>query len=73
MHLAEFADDSGLNIISPSILRRALENPPRFVPGPTVAFCDFAPGGDQDVIALRRGNRVSWVPEVTLPRPCREP
>jgi hypothetical protein len=59
MHLAEFADDSGLNIIALSILRRALDNPPSFVPGPTVAFCDFAAGGDLDVIALRRGNRVT--------------
>ena len=40
-------------------MRRAIENPPRFVDGTQVAFCDFAAGGDQNVCALRRGNRVT--------------
>jgi phage terminase large subunit len=59
MHLAEFTDDLGLNIIPQSALRHALDNPPPFVDGPRVAFCDFAAGGDKDVLALRHGNRLT--------------
>jgi len=60
MHLAEFTDDLGLNIIPQSVLRHALTNPPEFVnDGVRVAFCDFAAGSDKDVIALRTGNRLT--------------
>ena len=36
-----------------------LNPPPVFNPlGGTVAFCDFAGGGDENVLAIRRGNRI---------------
>jgi phage terminase large subunit len=59
MHEAEFSDDEGQLIIPPGMLRRAIENPPAFVDGSQVAFCDFAAGGDQNVCAVRRGNRIT--------------
>jgi hypothetical protein len=59
MHEAEFSDDEGQLIIPPCMLRHAIEHPPAFVDGPQVAFCDFAAGGDQNVCAVRRGNRVT--------------
>ncbi len=45
-----------------SISLRAVEdciaNPPVFADGEIQAFCDFAAGGDENVLAIRRGNRV---------------
>lgn len=38
-----------------------LANPPLFEEGDVQAFCDFAAGGDENVLAVRRGNRVSLV------------
>jgi len=42
-----------------SSLERCLRNPPPERPGGRVAFCDFAGGGDENVIALRSGNRIT--------------
>ena len=39
-------------------IRRCLENPPGIKGGETVAFCDFAGGGSENVLAIRRGNLV---------------
>ena len=49
-------------LISLTEYDRCLENPPPFVDGDQHVFCDFAAGRDKNVIAHRRGNRV------TLPR-----
>lgn len=40
---------------------RLINNPPQWGPGEVHAFCDFAwsTGGDESVLALRNGNRVS--------------
>lgn len=61
MIFAEFADvdEMGRYVLSVSDLDRALASPPTFAPGDTVAFCDFAGGGDECVLAIRRGNRVT--------------
>lgn len=42
-----------------SALLNCLDNPPYHRAGEVVAFCDFAEGGDENVIALRNGNAVS--------------
>lgn len=60
MHEAEFTDLEGRMLIQPADLRACLEEPPVPANGPTVAFCDFAAGGDENVLAIREGNRV-WV------------
>jgi hypothetical protein len=59
MHLAEFTDDANLSIITPGLIRANLENPPLFISGSRSAFCDFAAGGDENVLALRDGNKIS--------------
>jgi len=41
-------------------LELCLENPPQPRPGDRKAFCDFAMGGDENVLAVRVGNRV-WI------------
>jgi hypothetical protein len=58
MHLAEFTDDARLSIVTPGLLRANLESPPAFLPGLRSAFCDFAAGGDENVLAIKDGNRV---------------
>jgi hypothetical protein len=42
-------------------VERCLANPPDFQDGSVQAFCDFAAGGDENVLAIRRGNRVQIV------------
>jgi len=47
-----------LSIITPGLLRANLESPPAFLPGLSSAFCDFAAGGDENVLAIKDGNGV---------------
>lgn len=56
----EFMDEDAENIfiISPSSVRSAYETPPAFIDGKSYAFCDFAAGGDENVLAHRVGNRI---------------
>lgn len=42
-------------------LDKCLQSPPEFRRGDRVAFCDFAGGGDENVLAVREGNRVRIV------------
>ena len=59
---AEFTDEDASFVLSLSDLERCLQNPPAFDPaGGRRAFCDFAAGGDENVLALREGNRVRVV------------
>ena len=60
---AEFMDHSGEagKFTSLAIIRKWIENPPEEKTGDTVAFCDFAGGGSENVLAIRRGNRVRLV------------
>jgi phage terminase large subunit len=57
---AEFMDHTGDagRFTSLAVIRKWLENPPEERSGDTVAFCDFAGGGAENVLAIRRGNRV---------------
>jgi phage terminase large subunit len=56
-HLAEFTEDNDLLCLSPLTLTNALANQPnKQEAGQIVAFCDFAAGRDENVLALRRGN-----------------
>lgn len=52
------ADD---HVFSLYDVQKLLESPPAFKMGRTVAYCDFAGGMDENVIALREGNRISIV------------
>lgn len=57
----DFMDqDASTPLVWPlSVVNRCIYNPPRWVPGDRSAFCDFAAGGDENVLALRHGNLVS--------------
>jgi hypothetical protein len=49
-------------VIPLAFVERCLANPPAFNGKSDVqAFCDFAAGGDSNVLAMRRGNRVELV------------
>ncbi len=62
MHLAEFTDDDQRLVIDPGRLARAIEGQPdRDQTGEVVAFCDFAAGRDENVLAIRRGNHAEVV------------
>ena len=57
-HLAEFTADDELMVLSPMKLTLALEaQPDEDESGEVVAFCDFAAGRDENVLAIRRGNK----------------
>jgi hypothetical protein len=62
-HSAEFTMDGQFLIIDPEALQAAILLQPTAneIGGETVAFFDFARGGDENVFALRRGNRVRIV------------
>jgi phage terminase large subunit len=61
-HLAEFTADDELMVLSPARLTSALERQPKAdESGEVVAFCDFAAGRDENVLAIRRGNRARVV------------
>lgn len=56
----EFMDNSEDRFVfSLSALQKAWQDPPRQRIGSRNAFCDFAAGGDENVIALRQGNRIT--------------
>ena len=49
-------------VIPLGFVERCLANPPTFAGAGTVkAFCDFAAGGDENVLAVRRGNKVDII------------
>lgn len=56
----EFMDEDGENmfVVAPSAVRQLYENPPEAVDGRHYAFCDFAAGGDENVLAHRTGNKI---------------
>ena len=55
------ADDATSFFVTLSDIDNCLLSPPYFKPGDTVAFCDFAGGGDENVLAIRRGNKAELV------------
>jgi hypothetical protein len=56
----DFTGDRG-RFCTMAEIKRCLENPPDRRSGETVAFCDFAGGGSENVLAVRRGNYVRLV------------
>lgn len=52
-------DEANRYIVPLSSIERCLDNPPPYRPGARVLFCDFAAGGDENVIAMREGNRIT--------------
>lgn len=71
MHLAEFTEDAERLVIAPDRLTKALDGQPPEAPfGEVVAFCDFAAGRDENVLAIRRGNvariKKAWVEKDTM-------
>lgn len=71
MIFAEFCDEDGSSLVlPPSVLQKALSSPPAKVPGRLRAGCDFAAGGDENVIQIVDGNRVKetikWVEKDTM-------
>lgn len=62
MHLAEFTEDTDRLVLSaPQLTKAIASQPPANPDGETVAFCDFAAGRDENVLAVRRGNVVRVV------------
>jgi phage terminase large subunit len=58
-HDCQWLFDAGDSMISLDHVRALIDNPPAFVPGPTTAFCDFAGPGDESVLSVCEGNRVT--------------
>ena len=58
---AEFMEGAEGTIIKAAWLTSLRNNPPAAMSGEERVFCDFAAGGDENVIAFRRGNRVRIV------------
>lgn len=57
MIFSEFmGEDDGISPFTHSKLRFCRENPPKKEEGLPVAFIDWAGGGDESVVAIRRGN-----------------
>ena len=63
MIFAEFMSMGEDGAVIPLVfVERLLANPPTFQDdGTAQAFCDFAAGGDENVLAVRRGNKVEIV------------
>lgn len=59
-YFAEFMPFVQDSLISLADIEGCLADPPGYRPGERHAFCDFAAGGDENVLAVRRGNRV-WI------------
>ena len=71
MHDAEFTEDAERLVLAPDRLTKALDGQPQQCPdGEVVAFCDFAAGRDENVLAIRRGNvariKRAWVEKDTM-------
>lgn len=52
------ADSDTLFVIPKHIVRRAMDNPPVYVPGGKRASCDFAAGRAENVFTIKVGNRI---------------
>ncbi len=71
MHDAEFTEDAERLVMPSDRLARAIDAQPLPCPsGEVVAFCDFAAGRDENVLAIRRGNvariHKAWVEKDTM-------
>ena len=59
-YFAEFMPFVQNSLIGLSEIEECLADPPAKKPGERHVFCDFAAGGDENVIGVRHGNRV-WI------------
>lgn len=60
--LGQFMHEGDVSyVFSKPATRRAMDDPPRAKPGAITLFCDFAGGGDENVVAKREGNGLSIV------------
>lgn len=71
MIFAEFGDDDSSSLVlPPAVLQRALASPPQKLGTELNAGCDFAAGGDENVIQIIEGNtpklRISWREKDTM-------
>lgn len=73
-HLAEFTADDELMVLSPAKLTASLDRQPKAdESGEVVAFCDFAAGRDENVLAIRRATRPGSSRRGRSATPCRPP
>jgi len=75
-HLSEFTEDTELLVLPADNLKAVIENQPeKREAGQVAAFCDFAAGRDENVLAIRRGNTAriikGWVEKDTV-QACRQ-
>jgi hypothetical protein len=61
MIFAEFMESVAGGLITLADLEQCIDNPPVFAGHERRCFCDFAAGGDENVIAFRHGNYVRIV------------
>ncbi len=54
-------DDATSFFVTLSDIDNCILSPPYLRSGDTAAFCDFAGGGDENVLAIRRGNKVELI------------
>lgn len=71
MIYGEFTDGDGESLVlNVNVLQKCLSNPPSRDGREKVAFCDFAAGGDENVLAVREGNEIKplvcWRDENTM-------
>lgn len=60
-HLAEFTDADEESFISVEAIRQVLDGPPTFKDGGESTFIDWSTGGDETVIARRKGNKIEII------------
>jgi hypothetical protein len=60
-HLAEFTDADEESFIAVEAIRQLLDSPPEFQDGGESTFIDWSTGGDETVIARRKGNKVELI------------
>jgi phage terminase large subunit len=60
---SEFMNQDAENqfFVTYKALEDCLGSPPAYKPGDRAAFCDFAGGGDENVLAVRNGNKVELI------------
>jgi hypothetical protein len=60
-HLSEFDQDSSNSVLNRAMFEKNFSIQIKHTPGLLVAFCDFAAGGAENVIAVLDGNKVELV------------
>jgi hypothetical protein len=59
MVYGEFMELGNESLVLPyNVLQNCVVNPPKELKGGKVAFCDFAAGGDENVLCVKEGNKI---------------